>query len=110
MRVTDSHPTDHLHHFGIGVALPDVNGTSYWGGRTYVQDVGSIMLENQGVQRRDELTVDGDALVERLTWIDEREVAQLSEVRVLTGRPAASASGTPGRWGGAARSPRTSAR
>ena len=49
VRVTDSHPTDHLHHFGIGVALPDVNGTSYWGGRTYVQDVGSIMLENQGV-------------------------------------------------------------
>ena len=88
VRVTDSHPTDHLHHFGIGVALPDVNGTSYWGGRTYVQDVGSIMLENQGVQRRDDLTVDGDALVERLTWIDEREVAQLSEVRVLTGRPA----------------------
>ena len=88
VRVTDSHPTDHLHHFGIGVALPDVNGTSYWGGRTYVQDVGSIMLENQGSQRRDALTVDDDVLVERLTWIDEREVAQLSEVRVLTGRPA----------------------
>lgn len=86
VRVTDSHPTDHLHHFGIGVALPDVNGTSYWGGRTYVQDIGSIMLENQGVQRRDDLTIDGDVLVERLTWIDEREVAQLSEVRVLTGR------------------------
>jgi LacI family transcriptional regulator len=86
VKVTDSHPTDHLHHFGIGVALPDVNGTSYWGGRTYVQDVGSIMLENQGMQRRDHLAVHGDALVERLTWIDEREVAQLSEVRILTGR------------------------
>ncbi|WP_067873075.1 DUF6807 family protein [Agromyces aureus] len=87
VRVTDVHPTDHLHHFGIGVALPDVNGTSYWGGRTYVQGVGSIMLENQGLQRRDDLELVGDAFVERLTWIDEREVAQLSEVRRITGRP-----------------------
>ncbi|WP_395244318.1 DUF6807 family protein [Agromyces sp. MMS24-K17] len=86
VRVTDSHPTDHLHHFGIGVALPDVNGTSYWGGRTYVQDVGSIMLENQGRQRRDDLHVDGERLVERLTWTDEREIAQLSEIRELSGR------------------------
>ncbi len=85
VRVTDSHPTDHLHHFGVGVALPDINGTSYWGGRTYVQDVGSVMLENQGRQRRDQLAVDGDLLTERLTWIDERDVAQLSEVRTLTG-------------------------
>ncbi len=87
VRVTDSHPTDHLHHFGIGVALPDINGTSYWGGRTYIQDVGSVMLENQGRQRRDELRVDGERLTERLTWIDERNVAQLSEVRTLTGSP-----------------------
>lgn len=86
VRVTDSHPTDHLHHFGIGVALPDVNGTSYWGGRTYVQDIGSIMLENQGRQRRDDLQVDDGRLVERLTWTDEREIAQLSEIRELTGR------------------------
>ncbi|WP_350347788.1 DUF6807 family protein [Agromyces sp. G08B096] len=86
VRVTDVHPTDHLHHFGIGVALPDVNGTSYWGGRTYVQGVGSVMLENQGRQRRDDLVADGDTLTERLTWIDEREVAQLSEVRTIRGR------------------------
>ncbi|MRG61680.1 LacI family DNA-binding transcriptional regulator [Agromyces sp. CFH 90414] len=86
VRVTDVHPTDHLHHFGIGVAIPDVNGTSYWGGRTYVQGVGSVMLENQGRQRRDDVSVDADTLTERLTWIDEREVAQLSEVRTLRGR------------------------
>ncbi|WP_394554699.1 DUF6807 family protein [Agromyces sp. MMS24-JH15] len=93
VRVTDSHPTDHLHHFGIGVVLPDVNGTSYWGGRTYVQGVGSIMLENQGRQRRDELEVDGETLVERLTWLDEREIAQLSETRTITGRPVHDAAG-----------------
>ncbi|UOE43988.1 DUF6807 family protein [Agromyces larvae] len=87
VRVTDSHPTDHLHHFGIGLALPDVNGTSYWGGRTYVQGIGSIMLENQGRQRRDEIAIDGEALTERLTWLDERGEAQLSEVRTLHGRP-----------------------
>ncbi|WP_127792365.1 DUF6807 family protein [Agromyces sp. LHK192] len=87
VRVTDVHPTDHLHHLGIGVALPDVNRTSYWGGRTYVQGVGSVMLENQGTQRRDELELVGDDTVtERLTWIDEREVAQLSEVRSIRGR------------------------
>ncbi len=48
-------PTDHPHHLGVSLAIPDVNGTSYWGGRTYVRGEGSIMVPNHGRQRRDRL-------------------------------------------------------
>ena len=37
-------PTDHPHHLGVSLAIADVNGTSYWGGRTYVRGEGSIMV------------------------------------------------------------------
>ena len=76
-------PTDHPHHLGVSLALPDVNGTSYWGGRTFVRDEGSIMVRNQGRQRRDELTIDGHILRERLSWVDERGITQLIEEREL---------------------------
>ncbi|WP_243074092.1 DUF6807 family protein [Microbacterium sp. SS28] len=77
-------PTDHPHHLGVSLAIADVNGTSYWGGRTFVRDEGSIMVPNQGRQRRDELKIDGHALRERLSWVDERGITQLIEERELT--------------------------
>lgn len=76
-------PTDHPHHLGVSLAIADVNGTSYWGGRTYVRDQGSIMVPNHGRQRRDDLTLDGDTLTEKLSWVDEHGVSQLVEVREL---------------------------
>ena len=48
--VTEIAPADHLHHVGVSLAPADVDGTSYWGGRTYVRDVGSTMLDNHGRQ------------------------------------------------------------
>lgn len=33
--VTDAMPLDHIWHLGVGVALQDVNGVNFWGGRTY---------------------------------------------------------------------------
>nr|WP_272898155.1 PmoA family protein [Agromyces seonyuensis] len=82
---TDTLPADHLHHLGLGVALPDVNGTSHWGGRTYVRGTGSVMLANHGRQRRDGVEVEGGLLRERLTWLDEHGAAQLGEHRETTG-------------------------
>ena len=34
--LTARHPADHDWHLGVGVAIPDVNGTSFWGGGTYL--------------------------------------------------------------------------
>ncbi|WP_171013034.1 DUF6807 family protein [Microbacterium sp. 2FI] len=76
-------PTDHPHHLGVSLAIPDVNGTSYWGGRTYVRGEGSIMVPNHGRQRRDRLHIDGHSLDERLSWVDQTGTTQLVEVREL---------------------------
>ncbi|WP_284753114.1 DUF6807 family protein [Arthrobacter sp. efr-133-R2A-120] len=38
--VTDHLPADHPWHLGAGFALQDVNGTNFWGGKTYVRAAG----------------------------------------------------------------------
>lgn len=81
--LTVTEPTDHPHHLGVSLAIPDVNGTSYWGGRTYVRGEGSIMVPNHGRQRRDRLQIDGHVLDERLSWVDHSGITQLVEVREL---------------------------
>ncbi len=42
--VTDHVPEDHVWHLGAGVALQDVDGINFWGGRTYTRDAGGIRL------------------------------------------------------------------
>ena len=46
--LTVRHPADHDWHFGVGMAIPDVNGTSFWGGGTYVHGTGYVLLDNHG--------------------------------------------------------------
>ena len=41
MTLTARHPADHDRHCGTGLAVPDVNGTSFWGGGTYVHGTGT---------------------------------------------------------------------
>jgi len=94
--LTVTEPTDHPHHLGVSLAIADVNGTSYWGGRTYVRGEGSIMVPNHGRQRRDRLQIDGHVLDERLSWVDEHGTTQLVEVREL--RSAELANGWALRW------------
>src|SRR5699024_5904795 len=36
--LTDVSPVDHRHHYGMSFAVPVVNGTSFWGGRTFLRD------------------------------------------------------------------------
>ncbi|NUP58827.1 MAG: Gfo/Idh/MocA family oxidoreductase [Pseudarthrobacter sp.] len=38
--VTDHQPLDHVWHLGVGIALQDVDGVNFWGGRTYTRDAG----------------------------------------------------------------------
>ncbi len=86
--LTDAGPVDHRHHYGVGIAVPDVNGTSYWGGRTFVRDVGPTLLENHGTQVATGLRVapdDAGTLLEDVLWSDEHGAPQLTEERRLSG-------------------------
>ncbi|MEI5523257.1 PmoA family protein [Streptomyces brasiliscabiei] len=68
--VTELSPADHLHHLGVGVAVPDVEGHNFWGGRTYVRDRGPTELDNHGSQRHTAFQLrDPDGFVEELRWV-----------------------------------------
>ncbi|MET9775775.1 PmoA family protein [Streptomyces sp. NPDC006367] len=67
--VTEFAPADHLHHLGVGVAVPDVEGHNFWGGRTYVRGQGPTELDNHGTQRHTAFQLcDPDGFVEELRW------------------------------------------
>ncbi|MFF4258086.1 PmoA family protein [Streptomyces sp. NPDC001663] len=68
--VTELSPADHVHHLGVGVAVPDVEGHNFWGGRTYVRDQGPTELDNHGAQRHSSFQLrDPDGFVEELRWV-----------------------------------------
>ncbi|MEU6608033.1 PmoA family protein [Streptomyces shenzhenensis] len=68
--VTELSPADHLHHLGVGVAVPDVEGHNFWGGRTFVRDRGPTELDNHGTQRHLAFQLrDPDGFVEELLWV-----------------------------------------
>ncbi|MFC5214881.1 PmoA family protein [Streptomyces coerulescens] len=68
--VTELSPADHIHHLGVGVAVPDVEGSNFWGGRTYVRDQGPAELDNHGAQRHTAFQLrDPDGFVEELRWV-----------------------------------------
>ncbi|MFG2890995.1 PmoA family protein [Streptomyces sp. NPDC048248] len=74
--VTELMPADHPHHLGVGIAVPDVAGHNFWGGRTYVRDRGPTERDNHGVQRHTAFNLrDPDGFVEELSWrADEQEL------------------------------------
>ncbi|MFE4576934.1 DUF6807 domain-containing protein [Streptomyces chartreusis] len=68
--VTELSPADHVHHLGVGVAVPDVEGSNFWGGRTFVRDRGPTELDNHGAQRHTAFQLrDPDGFVEELRWV-----------------------------------------
>ncbi|MFJ1750774.1 PmoA family protein [Streptomyces sp. NPDC088116] len=67
--VTELRPPDHVHHLGVSMAVPDVSGVNFWGGRTYVRDRGPVALDNHGAQEHTGwLLRDPDGCVEELSW------------------------------------------
>ncbi|MEU0391751.1 PmoA family protein [Streptomyces sp. NPDC006208] len=85
--VTELMPDDHAHHLGAGVAVPDVAGLNFWGGRTFVRDQGPTELDNHGVQRHDGFTRrDPDGFVEELSWTAGERVL-LRERRAVAAVP-----------------------
>ncbi|MFE9648597.1 PmoA family protein [Streptomyces sp. NPDC006365] len=68
--VTELSPADHTHHLGVGVAVPDIEGYNFWGGRTYVRGQGPTELDNHGTQRHSAFQLrDPDGFVEELRWV-----------------------------------------
>ncbi|ANC31353.1 DUF6807 family protein [Isoptericola dokdonensis] len=87
--LTEAGPVDHRHHYGVSIAVPDVNGTSYWGGRTYVTDVGPTLLPNHGRQTSTGTTVDPKApnvLHDTVAWTDQHGAPVLQERRRIGAR------------------------
>jgi LacI family transcriptional regulator len=89
VELTEVAPADHPHHYGVSMAVADVDGTSHWGGRTFVSGTGSTMLDNHGRQERDDLVPrpDGGGFDETLTWYDTAGAPQLTETRSIRARP-----------------------
>ncbi|MDT0330267.1 DUF6807 domain-containing protein [Nocardiopsis lambiniae] len=86
--VTEVLPADHRHHLGVGVAVPDVSGVSFWGGRTFTPDRGSVLLDNHGRQRRLSWRGDGGGGgVEELSWTGPDGGELVREERRLRARP-----------------------
>lgn len=85
--VTEIAPADHLHHVGVSLAPADVDGTSYWGGRTYVRDVGSTMLDNHGRQRVRSSSVTPSSYTAEIEWRATPERLQATEQRQISVAP-----------------------
>lgn len=72
--VTDHLPADHPWHLGAGIALQDVNGINFWGGKTYTRAAGRYE-ERPDHGRIVQLSatsgpgsLNGDSLQQELSW------------------------------------------
>ncbi|PRY10535.1 DUF6807 family protein [Kineococcus rhizosphaerae] len=83
--VTASGSVLHRHQNGLSLALPDVDGTNHWGGRTYVDGQGPMLLMDHGRQEVDGLSVDPDGLTlaARVRWTGRGGDVQFVEDRRL---------------------------
>jgi predicted dehydrogenase len=82
--VSAHHPADHDWHNGVGMAIPDVNGSHFWGGGTYVHGQGYVLLDNHGVITGEPPTLDGDQFSQNLRWIGHEGSVHLQEVRSIS--------------------------
>lgn len=91
--VTDHQPLDHVWHLGVGVALQDVNGINFWGGRTYTReagqyvwrpDHGSITVVETPVTQTSASAGAPGRLQERLSWNGPNGAPVLTEDRTWT--------------------------
>ncbi|HKS02398.1 MAG TPA: DUF6807 family protein, partial [Arthrobacter sp.] len=68
--VTDHQPADHVWHLGAGVAVQDVNGINFWGGRTYTREAGGyVWRDDHGRIEIAETAESPGALDQSLRWL-----------------------------------------
>jgi methane monooxygenase PmoA-like len=72
--VTEVLPEDHVWHLGVSLAMPDVNGTNLWGGRSYVHGQGYVWRPDHGRI----VAADG-----KLLWLSPSGAPLLVEDRAL---------------------------
>lgn len=86
--VTEVNPPDHVHHLGASIAVSDVSGRNFWGGRTYVRDTGPTWLDNHGVQNHVAFTRRDDrGFTETLRWTGVDGLDLIEERRTVGARP-----------------------
>ncbi len=86
--VSEVVPADHPHHLGVGIAVADVGGVNFWGGRTYVPGDGPVWQRDHGVQRHLRFARrEAGRFVEHLSWEDPDGTAVLWEERTVTACP-----------------------
>ncbi|XAS71460.1 DUF6807 family protein [Micrococcaceae bacterium Sec5.1] len=92
--VSDHIPEDHVWHLGAGVAIQDVDGINFWGGRTYTRDAGAYVWRKdhgrvvlESAEHRDSADL-GDGAVhmdgerhELLSWVGPDGTPVLREQR-----------------------------
>jgi predicted dehydrogenase len=81
--VSAHHPADHDWHNGVGMAIPDVNRSQFWGGGTYVHGQGYVLLDNHGVITGESPELNDHAFTQELQWIGHEGSVQLREVRSI---------------------------
>lgn len=105
-RITAASPADRRHHHGISIALPDVAGSNFWGGRTYVADQGMTFLHDQGRQVSAGAEVDAarpGRLRDTVEWRGADDEALLQEERLIDGALLPGDAGWVLRWSSALR-------
>lgn len=87
--VTELMPASHRHHLGVSVAVAEVDGANFWGGRTFLPGHGPAWLDNQGSQVHMRwLRRRSDQLMHTLRWTGADGSVLLSERRTVSWRPA----------------------
>lgn len=79
--LTAQHPADHDWHLGVGMAIPDVDGTSFWGGGTYVHGAGYVLLDNHGVITGEPPAIEDGGFTQALRWVGRDGSVLLHEHR-----------------------------
>lgn len=84
--VTDHQPLDHVWHLGVGVSLQDVDGTNFWGGRTYTRAAGAYVWrpDHGSIVRTGEPSATDGGLTEELSWNGPDGAPILTEQRTWT--------------------------
>lgn len=80
--VTDAMPADHVWHLGAGVALQDVNGVNFWGGRTYRREAAEyVWRPDHGRIELVSALETASTRTEKLSWRGPDGTALLDENR-----------------------------
>lgn len=89
VHISDQQPLDHSWHLGVGVALQDVNGNNFWGGRTYTRaDSRYVWRQDHGHIRTvsNSFAPSGNSHSSHLEWVGHDQQILLDEKRAVNVR------------------------